>query len=81
MTFAITPTSCGASANIGARDTFVHDVSCPPERVEVRAVPPREPPVDVANDPERLAIWRSTETERQREEPGFVVTGCGARKV
>lgn len=54
----------------GARDTFVHDQSCPADRVTVVPLPdyrrplppPPSPPPDVASDPERLATW-----QKQRE--------------
>jgi len=69
-----------------ARDQFVSDVACPAERVSLteRARPRREPPADVAADPQRLQIWNRTEDERLAARPTemyFVVTGCSQQRL
>jgi hypothetical protein len=78
----------------GAREEFSRVHLCPISRVEVR---PRSdltpwdlhvakwgrstPPDEVARDPERLALWKEQEREREDRENGdaevFEVRGCG----
>lgn len=77
----------------GAAEEFSRQFSCPVSKVDVHArsdlkaseilfgnLPPAVPPADVANDPERLAVW--TENERKAMKAAdstcevFEVKGC-----
>jgi hypothetical protein len=48
-----------------------------------RVLPVAEPPEAVANDPERLAMWRAVQEGRARSLPQqtFAVSGCGQRET
>lgn len=82
----------------GAREEFSRIHLCPLERVEVRRradlTPwdlhvarwgPSVPPDEVARDPERLALWKEQERERQDRENEdaevFELRGCGRQVV
>lgn len=78
--------------DVGAREQFSKEHSCPEDRIQVRARPdlkpfdawlverPR-PPDEVARDPGRLAIWEKGERERaegwNEGHETFEVRGCG----
>ena len=67
--------------DVGAREQFSREQSCPEDRIQVRARPEvkpsdaffgtdrREPPSEVARDPARLAIWQKGERERAGAPP------------
>ena len=81
--------------DVGAREQFSREQSCPEDRIQVRARPEvkpsdaffgtdrREPPSEVARDPARLAIWQKGERERAEDWNArfepFEVRGCGAQ--
>jgi hypothetical protein len=66
-----------ASLEDGARDHFVKALSCPADRVQVKArpdlgygdllpaLPASTPPDEVAADPERLALWKEQQASAQ----------------
>jgi hypothetical protein len=67
-----------------ARQQFSESIFCPLHRVTVaRVLPVPEPPETVANDPERLAMWRDVQEGRARSMPKqtFAVSGCGQRET
>jgi hypothetical protein len=73
------PLSAAACASLedGARDHFVKALSCPADRVQVKARPDLgygdllpalrtgEPPAEVAADPERLELWQEQQAIAQ----------------
>jgi len=61
-----------------ARSAFVHDASCPADRVTVARAQLPAPPADVAADPARLALWK--DDAEKRAEHRIVVTGCGQER-
>ncbi len=78
--------------DVGAREQFSQQFSCPGDRIQVRARPDvkpfdvyfgerSRPPDEVARDPARLAIWEKGERERAEswndEYEVFEVRGCG----
>jgi hypothetical protein len=82
--------SCKALRD-GAREEFSTRFSCPPERIELRPRPDlhpydvvfgpgASPPVEVASDPARLAIWQRTQSaNRDGWDDGrevFELRGC-----
>jgi len=50
---------------------------CPDDRIAVTRLAPREPPADVAADPQRLAMWR----EKYEGSSWYRLDGCGATTV
>jgi hypothetical protein len=70
---ALSAASCGYLIDAAkVRQQFATDHSCPPARVTVRELPlpaapvvAREPPPEIAADPERLELWRESERARQ----------------
>ena len=67
-------TGC-ASLDATARDTFVHEATCPAGRVSVKNEPPAPAPEEIAGDPGRLALWNADAAEKARHH--FVASGCG----
>ena len=78
----------------GARKHFSRDVTCPTDRVDVRARPDlrpsmwffeTKPPADVAKDPDRLRMWQAAQ-DRVREsmdddDDVYEAHGCGHEKL
>jgi len=82
---ALTGTACGALdwEAMSARAEFAREFVCPQDRVVVTGslvqAPEREPPADIATDPERLRMWRAAEAYQK---PGiFTAHGCGASRT
>jgi hypothetical protein len=82
--------ACAAcsSREAGARAQFARDVICPEYRVAVSpgllVMDEREPPADIAADPERLQMWQEREAERRAAEERkqyFIAQGCGEQRV
>ena len=88
---ALTQAGCGLSRSLlsgVARDEFSRQHSCPEERMTLKAIAVKpadlftasEPPPDVAADPGRLAVFRSTDSENMSSYVhlhAMNVTGCG----
>lgn len=72
----------GPAAELQARRDFSRADFCPEHRVEARRVVPMPvPPPAIANDPERLAMWRATHERAAEQDPRqtIAVSGCGTR--
>ena len=67
-------TAC-ASYRSTSRDAFVHDATCPADRVTIANAPPEPPPADIANDPGRVAIWNDEAAKKAATK--FIARGCG----
>jgi hypothetical protein len=94
---ALLSSSCGYVIDATkVRAQFATDQSCPRERVTVRERPApdapvvaREPPSEIAADPQRLALWQAAERARQarvrREQRDdfrvYEVEGCNIRQT
>ncbi len=78
----------------GAREHFSKDVTCPEDRVEVKArtdlhpsdwLEKRTPPADIASDPGRLSMWQAQQADlRSRadtQDDIFEASGCGTQKL
>ena len=78
----------------GAREHFSKDVTCPEDRVEVKArtdlhpsdwLDKKTPPADIASDPGRLSMWQAQQADqRSRADNGdelFEASGCGTQKL
>lgn len=82
------------SKEVGARESFSNDFTCPLDRVEVRARPDvkrsdldkaEQPPPDIKSDPGRLKLWQAKKDEdRKRSDEGcemFEARGCGKQTL
>jgi hypothetical protein len=78
------------SLSEGAKSEFSKSLTCPIERVEVRARPelhphdwfqPKKPPSEIASDPERLKMWQDQQekvrTGFDKYHSIFEARGCG----
>lgn len=79
---------CITSRMTGARAQFVAEMTCPADRVAVRPMPvlaPADPPpLEVAADPDRAAMWRAKDAERRaakEKETYYEATGCGQSRI
>jgi hypothetical protein len=75
-------TGCTASLLATARDTFSGWYSCPADQVRVtdRGADNDVPPPEVAQDPERLRLWKDRHSGGPAREL-YEVEGCGHRRV
>lgn len=74
--FALVAASAAcASYRSTSRDAFVHDATCPADRVTVTNAPPEAAPADIAGDPGRLAVWN--DEAAKKAESKLVARGCG----
>jgi hypothetical protein len=62
-----------------AKYHFSEDHSCPESRLAVRSITTSPvPPASIASDPERLAMW--TSSERSKPVTYIIVSGCGSEE-
>ena len=64
-----------ASYESTARSEFVHQATCPADRVTIAHPAPEAAPPEIASDPGRLAVWNADAERRAKSR--FVATGCG----
>ena len=64
-----------ASFESTARSQFVHQASCPDNRVTVTRAAPEAAPPDIAADAGRLAVWNAD--AQRRAKPHYIARGCG----
>jgi hypothetical protein len=65
-----------------ARDVFAKDASCPIERVAAdRVANPDRPPAEIAADPQRLEMWRSSDRDRTKNLLYVSAHGCGGQET
>jgi hypothetical protein len=72
------------TATQAAADRFRTDYFCPIDRIAAtRLVPMPRAPAEIADDPERYALWEDTWKMRAITDPRMLVRvdGCGARKM
>jgi hypothetical protein len=72
------------TATQAAADRYSTDYFCPIDRVTAtRLVPTPPAPAEIADDPERFALWEDTSKMRAITDPRmlFAVTGCGTHQM
>jgi hypothetical protein len=83
-TAGCTPVLRSTGAERQARRQFSEEAFCPEQRVVAeRVIPIPAPPPPIANDPERLAMWRRAHEAHARADPRqtIAVSGCGEQET
>jgi hypothetical protein len=73
-----------ATTTQAAARQFASDDFCPIDRITAtRLVPTPPAPADIADDPERFALWEESWNMKARTDPRMLVAvdGCGARRM
>lgn len=95
LLLSLTQLGCGLGRSLVAgsvRYTFSREHSCPEDRLAMHTIPvdphellvPADPPPDVAADPGRLSVWRTTAWEDAAEYTDLSairVQGCGVEQT